>query len=66
LNNKIVFTKRISTIFLAIILVAGTIASISPSFMFGTAQAESYYNGIGMYDNYNNQYRKDEDDNRYY
>ena len=41
MNYKIVSTKRISTIFLAIVLVAGTIALASPSFIVETAQASS-------------------------
>ena len=53
LNNKIVSTKRTSSIFLAIVLVAGTIAAISPSsFIVGiNAQSESY--NYGMDDRYN-------------
>jgi hypothetical protein len=39
LDNKIVSRKRISSIFLVIVLVTGTIAVISP-FMVGTAQAQ--------------------------
>ena len=39
MNNKIVLTKKSSTIFLAIVLVVGTIAAIFPSFMI-YAQAE--------------------------
>ena len=35
-------TTRYSAIFLAIILVAGTITALFPSFMFGTAQAVPY------------------------
>ncbi|HJU60090.1 MAG TPA: hypothetical protein VJ583_10090 [Nitrososphaeraceae archaeon] len=35
--NKIVSTKRISAIFLAIVLVAGTIALSFPSFLIGSA-----------------------------
>jgi hypothetical protein len=69
LNNKIVFTKRISAIFLATVLVTGTIVLSILTFMSSTAQAESYYNGVaGMDDNYNNQYGKDNKDydNSYY
>ena len=33
MNNKKVLTKKTSAIFLAIVLVAGTIALMSPSFM---------------------------------
>jgi hypothetical protein len=50
LNNKIVPTKRISAIFLAIVLMVGTITAIFPSFIItGPAQAQLYY---GM-DSYN-------------
>jgi hypothetical protein len=48
LNNKIVSTtKKISTIFFAIVLVTGTLAlSFQSSFMVGTnAQAQPYYDG---------------------
>jgi len=39
--------------FLAIVLVAGTIAAISPSFIIGTAaQAEPYYGMDDRYDSY--------------
>ena len=48
--NIIVSSKRTSAIFLAIVLVAGTIASISPSFMVGAAaQTDSYYDGMDNY-----------------
>jgi len=40
--NKIVSRKKTSAIFLAIVLLAGTFAAISPSFIAG-AQADSYY-----------------------
>jgi hypothetical protein len=48
LSNKIVTTKS-NAIFLAAILVLGTITTISPSFMLGIAQAEPYYGGIDNY-----------------
>jgi len=41
LNNKILSIKITSSIFLAIVLVAGTIALSYPSFMIGAAQASS-------------------------
>jgi hypothetical protein len=41
LNNKIILIKRTSAVFLAIVLVAGTFALASPSFMVGVAQATS-------------------------
>lgn len=47
--SKTVSTKRTSSVFLAAILAAGTIAEFSPSFMVGTAQAEPYY-GMDSYD----------------
>jgi hypothetical protein len=50
LNNKIEKTKKISAVFLATVLIAGTIALSFPFFMItGTAQAQPYY---GM-DSYN-------------
>jgi hypothetical protein len=42
LNNKLTSTKRISAIFLATVLIAGTITAISPSFMV-EAQAQQNY-----------------------
>ncbi len=41
--KNLVLTKKTSAIFLAIVLVAGTIATFIPSFMVGTAQAQPYY-----------------------
>jgi hypothetical protein len=52
--NKIVSTKS-NAIFIAIVLVLGTLATISPSFMVG-AQAEPYY---GMENNYKKSNGKD-------
>jgi hypothetical protein len=40
--NNILLTK-INTLFLSVILIAGTITLSFPSFMLGTAQAQSYY-----------------------
>jgi hypothetical protein len=54
--SKTVSTKRTSSVFLAAILAAVTIAAFSPSFMVGTAQAEPYY-GMDSYDKKSN--RKD-------
>jgi hypothetical protein len=48
--TKKLLIKRTSAIFLAIVLVTGTIAAISP--FMGIVQAQSYYNG-GMDDRYN-------------
>ena len=54
--TKKLLIKRTSAIFLAIVLVAGTITLFSPSFMTG-AQAQEYYGG--MENNYENHYGKD-------
>src|SRR5215212_4110826 len=54
LNNSIVTIKKITSLFLAFILVVGTIASISP-FMIG-AQADSY---LEMENNYEKSYGND-------
>jgi hypothetical protein len=44
LNSKIILIKRTSSVFLAIVLVVGTFALSSPSFMtIGAAQAQPYY-----------------------
>ena len=58
MNNKILSGKRNSAIILATLLVLGTLATISPSFMTNaSAQAESYY---GMDNNsYKSQYGQD-------
>ena len=54
--NKIILKKKTSAIFLAIVLVAGTITAIFPSFVIGVnAQSEPYY---GMDDRYND-YKQD-------
>src|SRR5688500_11212119 len=52
-------TTKISSIFLAAILVAGTIAISSPSFM-RDVQAQPDYDGT--YNNYENDYGKDDRD----
>jgi hypothetical protein len=52
-------TTKVSAVFLATVLIAGTIALSFPSFMIGSAQAQSYY---GM-DSYQKSYDK-KDDNR--
>ncbi|HJU59918.1 MAG TPA: hypothetical protein VJ583_09215, partial [Nitrososphaeraceae archaeon] len=59
--NKIVSTKRTSAIFLAIVLVAGTFAVISPSFMVGAAQAQPYYGMEQRYSDYEQDYGMDND-----
>ena len=48
MNNEILSIKRNSAIFLATVLLAGTIALSSPSFIVG-AQADSYYGGMDNY-----------------
>jgi hypothetical protein len=55
LNNSIVTIKKTTSLFLAIVLVAGTFAAISPSFMVG-AQADSY---LEMENNYEKSYGND-------
>jgi hypothetical protein len=66
LNNKIVSTKSISSIFLGIVLVAGTITAIFP--FIKTAQAQPYYefNNYGPPEYPDNRYQKSygKDDNR--
>jgi hypothetical protein len=51
---RLVSTKRINAMFLAIILVTGTIAAISPSFIIKgvNAQSEPYYEKDTSYSNY--------------
>jgi hypothetical protein len=50
--NKIISIKKTSSIFLATLLILGTLATISPSFMLG-AQAQQDYGGIdNMYNSY--------------
>ena len=52
--NKIISTKTTSSIFLAIVLIAGTFAAISPSsFITGVNAQSEYENGYGYYDNNN-------------
>jgi hypothetical protein len=74
--SKIVSIKRISAIFLAIVLVVGTITTFSPSFIIKgvNAQAQPYYGGMdnsyddrksyGMDDSYG--YSDDRDDKKKY
>jgi hypothetical protein len=59
--SKIILTKNLNTIFLATVLVLGTIASISTSFMLG-AQVEPYYGMDDRYDSYEEEYT---DNNNY-
>ncbi|HJU58676.1 MAG TPA: hypothetical protein VJ583_02930, partial [Nitrososphaeraceae archaeon] len=58
MNSKIVLTKITSAIFLAIVLVTGTIAISSQSLFMTEAQAQQYYNGMD-----NNNYYKSKDSN---
>ena len=53
--RKLIPIKKINALFLTIVLIAGTIAVFSPSFMIG-AQAESEYYGMN-----NNNYYKSKD-----
>ena len=63
--NKIVSTKTSNAIFLIIVLVAGTFAAISPSFIVG-AQAEPYYEMDDRYDSYEpTEYPSEYTDNQY-
>jgi len=70
--NKIVSIKTTSAIFLAIVLVTGTIALSIPSFMIGAAQAssdrEKDHDNKKSYgkDNYESQYSSYEKDNNNY
>jgi hypothetical protein len=69
LNNKIVSTKKTSALFLSIVLVAGTIAAISPLFIINGANAQGYqpYYGGGMDTSiYHNDDRKSYDNKRSY
>ena len=74
--SKIISTKKINACFLAIVLIAGTLAAISPSFMIGVnAQAEPYgmdqqkYNiyepDDGMDNSYDNKQSYGKDSNSY-
>ena len=65
MNYKIVSSKRTSTIFLAIVLVAGTITALSSSFMTN-AQAQSYYgNNNGYKSQYQLSYRPEYNELQY-
>lgn len=61
MNNKIILRKTTSAIFLAVILVIGTITLSNPSFMMADAQPELYY---GM-DDRNSDYKQDYGMDRY-
>ena len=62
MNNKILSTKKTSAIFLAIVLVTGTIALSSPSFIVETAQATSDHDKDYDDDDDKKSYGKDRDD----
>ena len=61
--SKEVLTKEINAGFLVIVLLAGTFAAISPSFMVG-AQAEPYYGMDNNYNNYEQEYGMDSYDDK--
>lgn len=65
--SNLVLTKKSNVIFLATILILGTFAAISPSFMLGNVQAQSNYEMDRYYkDSYGNSYERDYgNDNRY-
>ena len=66
MNNKIVKTKKFSAIFLATVLIAGTIALSYQSFMTigANAQAQPYYDDGGM-DSRDNSYEPEYPDKKY-
>jgi hypothetical protein len=66
LNNKIVSTKKTSAIFLAIVLVAGTIALSFPSFMVGDVQAQRDYGMDKKYNSYEPNYEMNSYDKKPY
>ena len=58
--NRIISRKTTSPIFLAIVLVTGTITAIFPSFVIGVnAQSESYYGIDDRYNDYKRDYGMD-------
>ena len=61
--SKEVLTKEINAGFLVIVLLAGTFAAISSSFMVG-AQAEPYYGMDNNYNNYEQEYGMDSYDDK--
>ena len=63
--NKIVSTKKTSAIFLGIVLVAGTIALSSPSFIVGDVQAQRDYGMDKKYNSYEQDYGMDKKYNSY-
>jgi hypothetical protein len=67
-NNKKIPRTTTNTIFLAIVLVAGTFAAISPSFIIGVnAQAEPYDYGMEQkYSDYEQDYEMNSYDKKPY
>ena len=58
MNNKLISTKKTSAVFLAIVLIAGTITVISPSFIIGVnAQYEPYDRYNSYEPNYSSEYK---------
>ena len=58
--NKIILKKTTNAIFLAVVLIAGTFAAISPTFIIGVnAQSESFNYGYNSYEQ--ESYGKDKD-----
>ncbi len=66
MNNKKVSRETTSAIFLAIVLVAGTFALSSPSFMVGAAQAQPYYGMDKKYNDYESDYEMNSYDKKPY
>ena len=65
--SKIAITKKSNTIFLATVLIVGTIAGISPSFIIGiNAQTEPYYGMDERYSDYKQDYGMDSYDKKSY
>jgi hypothetical protein len=64
--NKIESTKNTSAIFLAALLVAGTIALSSPSFMVGDVQAQRDYEMDKKYNSYEQDYEMNSYDKKPY
>ena len=68
MNNKIVSIKKTSALFLAIVLVTGTITALSSSsFMIGAdAQAQPYYGMDNRHDSYHSEYPSEYKDSNSY
>jgi hypothetical protein len=64
--NKIILKKTTNAIFLAIVLIAGTFAAISPSSFITGVHAQSQPDNYGMDDSYDKKsYGKDSYDSDY-